>query len=165
MISIINLLQYSPYMADHVSWIPGPTLLDLGTKSRNGAQLRAGDLRPPPEVNVPMEEFLKASASSSGRTAVASSSSSCICPAGIPGYWLSVPSNTWTRKRGCEGSEAPPPRGTPSKVERQRQSPVSNVDHIVHTHRKVISSKAHGCRREEYRELTDRTLPRYGKLL
>lgn len=53
--------------------------------------------------------------------------------------------------------EAPPPRGTPSKVERQRQSPVSTVDHIVHTHRKVISSKAHGCRREQYRELTDRT--------
>ena len=27
--SIINLLQYSPIIANHVSWVPGLTLLDL----------------------------------------------------------------------------------------------------------------------------------------
>lgn len=45
------------------------------------------------EANIPSEEFPKASESSSGRTPVGSSSSSCgdSC---IPEYWLSAPSNT-----------------------------------------------------------------------
>lgn len=89
------------------------------------------------EVHLPTEELRKASASSSGRTPVASSSSSGGCPICIPEYWLSAPSNTCTVWEGLVRALKVHHQGTGSPTWKGKGK--NHTDHISRTHTKVIS--------------------------